>query len=321
MTETSAAKAAATWSGIAEPGDTWAGALREQLGAEAALDWIGRPYEPLLEEIKTPAGDKDPSAWKKRHQRWHQRLTELNIDAELAELETLGGHLVVPSDPDWPIRLNDLGYAAPAALWVMGEGTLPSADEQAVSIVGSRAATTYGITVSETLARELTANGIAVISGGACGIDAAAHRGALEAQTTNTKQALPGTVAILSGGLSNLHPAGNQPLFERIAGEGGLILAEVPPSFRPARWRFLERNRLIAALSGATVVVEGGMRSGAIATANRAVDLDRVVVAVPGPITSATSQGANQLLKDGATLIASATDVIEALEVNRTKEE
>lgn len=176
MTETSAAKAAATWTGIAEPGDTSAGALREQLGAEAALDWIARPYEPLPEEIKTPAGDKDPSAWKKHHQRWHQRLTELNIDAELAELETLGGHLVMPSDPDWPTQLNDLGNAAPAALWVMGEGTLPSADEQAVSTVGSTAATTYGITVAETLARELTGNGIQVISGGAYGIDAAAHR-------------------------------------------------------------------------------------------------------------------------------------------------
>ena len=237
-------------------------------------------------------------------------------------LAQLGGHLIIPTDPHWPTQLDDLGLATPPALWVVGNSQLPTPEQPSVSIVGARAATKYGLDVATRMACELTQANVQVISGGAYGIDAAAHRGALEAVTENEGDTLlPGTTAVIAGGMNNLYPSGNLYLFKRIVEHGGLIVSEVPPSFRPARWRFLERNRILAALSQATIVVEAGMRSGAIAMMNKATELHRVVGAVPGQITSPTSVALNSRIKAGqATLIASATDVIKALEVNRTKE-
>lgn len=311
-------KTAVAWSAIAEPGDTWAGKLRQDLGVDEALRWVRRPYVAPT-NLTGPRGEQHSEAergWRAAHNRWNLFISEkATVDESLADLEALNGRIIVPSDPDWPTRLNDLNLSAPPALWVVGEGTLPDSEQPAVSIVGARAATKYGMSVAEELARELTESGTQIISGGAYGIDAAAHRGALAGILSHsTTRDLPGTVAIMCGGLTNLYPPGNQSLFNNIIAEGGLIVAEVPPSFRPARWRFLERNRLIAALSDITLVIEAGIRSGAVACANRAVDLDRIVAAVPGPITSPVSHGPHMLIRAGAELIQHAEDVQHLLQ-------
>lgn len=201
--------------------------------------------------------------------------------------------------------------ARPFALWVWGQ--LPFPGQESVSLVGARASTAYGNAVTTDLAYDLVSQGVCVVSGGAYGIDSAAHRGALRsAQHSRPSSGCP-TVAILCGGLQNLYPAGNTTLFEQIVQAGGAVVAEMPPSFRPARWRFLERNRVIAAFSAMTVVVEAGIRSGAIASANRALELGKEVGAVPGPVTSPTSAGSNQLLAEGATVITKADDILEHL--------
>ena len=322
---------AVAWANIAEPGDAWAGALRAALGPEDALRWAAADYASLPSDVAAPSGHKGggaASGWKAAHRRWEPRFEDLDPQRDLGELEKLGGRLVLPDDPQWPSQFEELEFRQPPALWVLGEGSLSCQSEPAVSVVGARAATTYGTRVAAQMAFDLAAAGVSVVSGGAYGIDAAAHRGALDFGVESQQRAAarsrtlegaepacrgPRTVAIVCGGLSSLYPAGNAELFERITSEGGVVVAEVPPRFRPARWRFLERNRLIAAWSDVTVVPEAGIRSGALATANRALELGREVAAVPGPVTSSVSHGPHSLIRDGAALVASARDVIELL--------
>lgn len=307
---------AAAWSNLAEPGDIWAGALRANLGEMEALAWALGPYTELPGHLEGPAGQTGQGAragWVAAHQRWAPRVEALNVEADLEALEGLGGRLVIPQSPEWPAALEDLGTRCPTALWVLGRPALSVEGDTCASIVGARAATAYGMKVTAQMAFDLCSSGISVISGGAYGIDAAAHRGALEVvegggEPPVATARIP-TVAIICGGLANLYPPGNEVLFQRILDSGGVVVAEVPPSFRPARWRFLERNRLIAAWSPVTVVPEAGTRSGAIATANRAVELGREVGAVPGPVTSPASAGPHALLKTGAALVENARDV------------
>lgn len=297
--------ALAAWSGIAEPGDTRIGALVERYGPEEALQWAAKPFrEPRVEETAGPP-------WRLVHERIRLRLQNLDLERELNALTALGGTLLTKDEPAWPEALDALGPAAPFALWVLGRPPEPS--QSCVALVGARASTAYGNAVATNLAFELSSAGICTVSGGAYGIDSAAHRGALKGfRPVEGAKALP-TVAVLCGGLGNLYPAGNTSLFSQIVANGGGLLAEMPPSYRPARWRFLERNRIIAALSEVTIVAEAGVRSGAIASANRAVELGREVGAIPGPVTSATSSGANQLLKDGAHVITETSDVTALL--------
>ncbi len=306
---------AAAWSNIAEPGDIWAGALRERLGPAEALAWAVAPFSAPPPDLEGPGGQRGEGAkegWRSAHRRWEPRVEALNVENDLATLQELGGRLVIPQSPDWPAALEALEVRCPAALWVLGKAALAMDDDRCISIVGARAATSYGVKVTAQMAHDLCEGGFVVVSGGAYGIDAAAHRGALEAaeQAGNlgAPEARIPTIAIICGGLSNLYPPGNESLFKRIQESGGLIVAEVPPSFRPARWRFLERNRLIAAWSAATIVPEAGARSGAMATANRAVELGRDVGAVPGPVTSPASAGPHSLIKDGAALVENAWD-------------
>lgn len=314
-------RAAAAWSNIAEPGDAWAGALRAQLGVMEALEWARSPHSSLPAEVHAPGGQSGrgaASGWRAAHKRWEPRFDDLNVERDLTQLEQLGGRLVIPGDEEWPDRLNDLEYRCPPALWATGQARLTAQSEPAVAIVGARAATAYGTRIAAQMAHDLTVAGVVVVSGGAYGIDAAAHRGALDAlisdgKTPDRERELPATVAVVCGGLGNLYPSGNAALFERIIAEGGSLIAEVPPRFRPARWRFLERNRLIAGWADVTVVPEAGLRSGALATANRAVELGRDVAAVPGPVTSAASTGPHSLIRDGAALVTSSRDVIELL--------
>ncbi len=229
---------------------------------------------------------------------------------DLDRVEALGGRLVCPEDDEWPTQVDELAPVSdpkdpampPIALWVTGAANLAATCARAVSMVGSRAATSYGMHVAGELAYGLADRGWAVVSGGAYGVDGAAHRGALSAGGP--------TVAVLASGVDRPYPLGHHALFDRIAADG-LLVSEWPPGCSPQRLRFLVRNRVIAALSSGTVIVEAAARSGARMTARRAAELCRPLMAVPGPVTSAMSVGVHQLIRDGANLVTSAAEVAD----------
>lgn len=238
-----------------------------------------------------------------------------DIDSAAEDLELLArrdGRLITAVDDEWPL-LCFTGFARvdirtrpearpPLALWVVGAARLDDMTQRAVAIVGTRACTAYGEHVAADLAAGLVERDVTVVSGGAYGIDGAAHRATLATDGF--------TVAVLAGGIDVPYPSGHAGLLHRIARDG-LVVSEYPPGVRPARHRFLTRNRLVAALSGATVVVEAGARSGAANTAAWARALGRPVCAVPGPVTSAASVGCHALLRDEAHIVTRAADVVE----------
>lgn len=241
------------------------------------------------------------------------RRAEERVHEDLELVAKRGGRLVVPEDDEWPrwpfVALG--GVAAqrcggePLALWVRGPHELADATDKAVAIVGSRAASGYGEHVAAEFAYGLAEAGVTVVSGAAYGIDGAAHRGALGGNGL--------TVAVLACGVDFAYPAGHQGLLGRIAREG-LIVSEYPPGVTPARHRFLTRNRLIAALGGGTVVVEAGRRSGAKNTAAITLALGRPLMVVPGPVTSASSVGCHELLRDGqAVPVGSVAEIVESV--------
>ncbi|GAB4085035.1 hypothetical protein GCM10028784_16650 [Myceligenerans cantabricum] len=219
-----------------------------------------------------------------------------------------GMEVLIPGDPGWPTGLDDLGHRAPPALWVKGDVlALDGPLTDRIAIVGSRAATEYGEKVGRELANDLALRGRRIVSGGAYGIDAAAHRGALAADRV--------TIAVLPGGLDHPYPTGHHHVFAAIIRNGGALVSERPPGTRVGRATFLARNRLIVALTGATVVVETAYRSGAMHAASQALALGRPLGAVPGPITSVSSGGVHELLKKGRTgVITGAFDVVHLLE-------
>ena len=239
------------------------------------------------------------------------------MDCAADDLELLarrGGRLLSADDDEWPF-LSFTAFAGvnqkdrpqahpPLALWVVGSARLADMAERAAAIVGTRACTAYGEHVAADLAAGLVERDVTVVSGGAYGIDGAAHRATLASDGF--------TVAVLAGGIDIPYPSGHAGLLHRI-GEEGLVVSEYPPGVRPARHRFLTRNRLVAALSGATVVVEAGARSGAANTAAWARALGRGVCAVPGPVTSAASLGCHALLSSGARLVTRAADIVELM--------
>jgi len=243
------------------------------------------------------------------------RYDEDRVTADLAAAASVGARIVVPGDQQWPAEalhamtvataMGVEGIAPPLALWVRGAGDLAALTRRAVAIVGARAATSYGNEQAAQLGFGVAERGWTVVSGGAFGIDAAAHRGALSAGAP--------TVAVLAGGIDRSYPAAHAALFERIA-KDGLLVSEWPPGCAPYRHRFLIRNRLIAALSAGCVVVEASARSGARHTAGRARQLGRPVMAVPGPVTSAMSVGTHALLRDTETRLVTGVDhVIEEI--------
>jgi DNA processing protein len=210
---------------------------------------------------------------------------------------------VVPGDEEWPVALDDLGDRAPLCLWVAGEAMLSDAVRRAVAVVGARASSQYGEVVAADLASGLGDRGWTVVSGGAFGIDAAAHRGALAVDSP--------TVAVLACGVDVAYPRAHEGLLRAVRAVG-CVVSELPPGSHPTRLRFLDRNRVIAALGRGTVVVEAATRSGALNTAGHADQLSRVVMAVPGPVTSASSAGCHLLLRTlGASLVTSAADVVD----------
>ncbi len=207
---------------------------------------------------------------------------------------------VAPTDPDYPFQLRDVPH--PPALDIRGE--VRRDDALAVAVVGSRHPTSYGLGVAETLACDLARRGVTIVSGLARGIDTAAHRGALAGGGR--------TIAVLGSGIDRIYPPENRELAEEIAGHGAVV-SPFAPGTPPLPRNFPVRNGTIAGLSMGTVVVEAGDRSGALITAAHAAELGRLVFAVPGPVTSATSRGTNGLLRDGATLIRDWTDVVNEL--------
>jgi DNA processing protein len=238
--------------------------------------------------------------------RWAPRVADLAPERDLATMARLGGRLIVPSDALWPAQLADLGIHEPLCLWWRGlEQEFPTA-AKSVALVGSRDSTSYGASVTGDLAYSLAQRGFAVVSGGAYGIDAHAHRAALAGGSGPVP-----TIAVMAGGVDRFYPSGNEDLLRAVCNQGAVI-AEVPPGSAPTRYRFLQRNRLIAALSAVTVVVEARWRSGALNTAHHAEALGRMVGAVPGSVHSANSAGCHRLLREGAAVcVTDATEVAE----------
>lgn len=234
------------------------------------------------------------------------------VDADLDAAAAAGSRLLVPEDPDWPAWaftaftvVDSRDLAPPVALWARGPGNPAELADRSVTIVGSRAATGYGTHTAAEFATALARRGVAVFSGAAFGIDAAAHRGALAAGGA--------TVAVLACGPDRAYPATHTALIERIAASGS-VLTEYPPGTVPGRLRFLVRNRLLAALGAGCLVVEAGVRSGSRRTAADALALGRQLMAVPGPVTSAMSVGCHELVRAGrATLVGRPEDVLEAI--------
>ncbi|MGB8650921.1 MAG: DNA-processing protein DprA [Mycobacteriales bacterium] len=241
------------------------------------------------------------------------RLAGYRPERDLQRLLDDGGRVLCPGDDEWPERLDwpvdALGgdvkdMAPPWVLFVRGPHDLGAVARSAVAVVGARAATAYGTHVAGELAFALAEAGVAVVSGGAYGVDGAAHRKALAAQGAPT-------VAVLACGVDVAYPRGHDRLLAQVAAEG-LLVSEVPPGSAPTRVRFLVRNRVIAALTAGTVVVEAAARSGSLSTAGRAAELGRTVMAVPGPVTSALSTGCHHLLRSGkAVCVTGAADVLE----------
>jgi DNA processing protein len=222
--------------------------------------------------------------------------------AELVRLDSLGVRFLARSDPSFPVLLGAI-HDPPPGLFVRGEAGVTLLSRPAVAIVGARACSAYGRQIARSLGRDLAAAGLVVVSGLARGVDAEAHRGALETSGA--------TVAVLGCGIDRDYPAAHGELAKQVA-TTGLVVSEYAPGVEPAPWRFPARNRIVAGLSAATVVVEARERSGALITADFALEEGRDVLAVPGEITSALSAGTNALLRLGATPITCVQDVLES---------
>ncbi len=315
--------ARATWSALAESTDAAARYLwlargpveALNLALEGSVREIAEVLEeascdPEVERLHVTAAHE---SMRIRHARqaaeraktvWGARVEEARNVLERSSER--GISLVRPGEAGWTAGLSALGINAPFALWHAG-GRAGLGERRAIALVGARGATRYGTGVAYDFAAALAERGVRVVSGGALGIDAAAHSGALAARSV--REGGGGTVAYLAGGLDDYYPRANAALLARVRGEGGLF-SEAPIGARPTRWRFLSRNRLIAAASDATIVVEAAWRSGALSTAAHADALSLPVGAVPGPVTSAESSGCHRLIAErGAQLISRVEDI------------
>ncbi|MGW2277450.1 DNA-processing protein DprA [Streptomyces sp. NPDC001770] len=233
---------------------------------------------------------------------YRMRAAAADPERDLEAVARAGGRFVVPGDPEWPGQLDDLGDARPLGLWIRGGPDLRLWALRSVAVVGARACTPYGAHMAATLGAGLAERGWVVVSGAAFGVDGAAHRGALAAGGA--------TVAVLACGVDVPYPRGHAELIGRIAREG-LLVGELAPGTHPTRSRFVLRNRVIAALTRGTVVVEAEYRSGSLVTARGAQRLGRFTMGVPGPATSGLSAGVHELLRGEGVLVTDAAEVAE----------
>ncbi len=299
------ARAALTY--VAEPGDPAMGALLRPRSAAEIVSALGGGRVLVPDGSPDGPGQGAPcrTAAGRAWRRWVARLGETPAAPALAAWQRDGVRLVIPGDTEWPGQLDVLGDARPWGLWVRGNADLRFACLRSVSIVGTRAATAYGAHVCTEMAATLAERGWSIVSGGAFGIDGCAHRAALAAAGT--------TIAVLACGVDHDYPQGHHELFRAIRDKGATV-SEWPPGRMPTRPGFLVRNRVIAALSRGTVVVEAALRSGALSTARHARDQSRPLMAVPGPVTSALSAGCHEIIREwGAVCVTGARDVMELL--------
>lgn len=313
-------RAALAWlAALAEPADVTLRRLIDALGPLETLRVIrsGTEVNPreLAQVVRlgeeegseqdTAGIEADTAAVGRGLARWRARLPAVDPEQNRAACDRVGARFIIPGDPEWPTQLDDLGPARPYGLWLRGAGNLRFACLRSVSLVGSRAASDYGLHVALELAADLAERRWTIVSGGAYGIDARAHRGALAERGT--------TVAVLACGVDVAYPAAHTGMFAEIAANG-VIVSEWPPGARPYRGRFLVRNRVIAALTRGTVVVEAAVRSGALSTARHARELQRHVMAIPGPVTTETSRGCHLILREwGAVCVTSAEEIVEQI--------
>jgi DNA processing protein len=296
------------WSRLAEPGDAVADALVASLGAHEALAVVMTRDQdkavavltasPLNMSEHRASGMVDAA-----FDRFHQRFDA--VDGDLLDGIPDSIRVVVPGDAEWPARLDDLGAVAPFALYVKGDGDLAALTQRSVTITGARASTAYGDVVTADLVTGLVDHHFTVVAGMAFGIDAAAHRAALASSEGRT-------VAVVAGGLDKPYPVAHDMLSTRIS-QDGVVVSEAFPGTPVSRWRFLERNRILAALTRATVIVEAGYRSGALSVATRADATGRPLGAVPGPVTSATSAGCHRILRElkSSVVVTEVSDIVE----------
>ncbi|MFJ8494078.1 DNA-processing protein DprA [Streptomyces sp. NPDC094038] len=275
---------------VVEPGDEAAGRWVRERGVHEVADRLREDGPPL------------PGVGAKRWEGLLARAARADPRADLAVAREAGARFVSPGDAEWPSQLDDLGDARPLGLWVRGRPGLRMWALRAVAVVGARACTEYGAHMAADLAAGLAERGWVVVSGGAYGVDGAAHRGALAVGGA--------TVAVLACGVDRAYPRGHTELINRIA-EQGLVVGELPPGEHPTQSRFVLRNRVIAALTRGTVVVEAAHRSGSLVTARAAQRLGRFTMGVPGPATSGLSAGVHELLRGEAVLVTDAAEVVE----------
>jgi DNA processing protein len=228
-------------------------------------------------------------------------LNSALIEQAVKSLNSVRGRFIIPADEEWPDSLDDLDTASPVGLWCTGAGSLSEIANRSLAVVGARSATAYGQRIAHEIGVQAAKENVGVISGAAYGIDAAAHRGSLVGQGK--------TVAVLACGVDVAYPVSHRGLISNIT-DSGVVVSEAPPGAKPHKHRFLIRNRLIAALSQSTVVVEAALRSGSLSTSNWAHVLNRQIWGIPGPITSATSAGVHAAIRDNMMKIASSTDDI-----------
>ncbi|WP_336659704.1 DNA-processing protein DprA [Leucobacter sp. USHLN153] len=300
--------ARAVWSRLIEPGDAIAGELIRGLGAVEALETLLSldGAKAIAQAAASRGTELDWRALAAALKRWLPRLDRAESVRDLEGAVAAGLSIVVPESSEWPPTLDDLGPHAPQMLWVRGDASVLGMTSLAV--VGARACTGYGSHVTAELTDAACAAGVAIVSGAAYGIDGVAHRAALAAGAP--------TIAVLAGGADRPYPNAHDSLLNRIA-EAGVVCSEMVPGSAPTRWRFLQRNRSIAALARATLVTEAGFRSGSLNTAGHVAELGRDLGAVPGPITSAASAGCHRLIREyGATLVTNGAELREFLDVS-----
>jgi DNA processing protein len=294
--------------------------LDPERAARVVLSRVGEPGDPRLTGLVTELGAvtvlaslREQSLDGRLRHDLAARLQSVDPVVELEQAARRGIRFVTPDDEEWPREVDDLAHGpilherggVPVGLWAKGPARLGSLTTRCVAVVGSRSATTYGAAVAGEIGAALGEAGHTVVSGAAFGIDQAAHRGALAVDGP--------TVAVLACGVDRAYPAAHRALLDHIA-DVGVVVSEAAPGCAPTRIRFLARNRIIAALSRGTVVVEAAIRSGALNTANWAAGLSRTLMGVPGPVTSAPSAGVHQLIRArGALLVTDGMEVLEAV--------